>query len=171
VSIELTARMLLLGKVASDRDDAGRRVRAAIASGEALDRFRRIIEGQGGDPRVVDDYSRLPSAPDRDRITATADGVVVGIEAELVGRAAVALGAGRDRLDAQIDPGVGVMIVARPGTRVRVGEPVIEIHHRGGRGLVEARGLLSGAVDIADAAAPSKPLILDRVQDVKRRTA
>ena len=63
VSVELTARMLVLGRVAADRADAEARVRAAIAAGAGLDRFRRIIENQGGDPRVVDDYGRLPSAP------------------------------------------------------------------------------------------------------------
>src|SRR5262249_40655440 len=55
VSVELTARMLLLGRIADDRAEAGDRVRGAIASGAGLERFRAIIEGQGGDPRVVDD--------------------------------------------------------------------------------------------------------------------
>ena len=63
MSVELTARMLVLGGVASDRAAAAQQVRNAIASGAGLERFRRIIERQGGDPRVVDDYARLPSAP------------------------------------------------------------------------------------------------------------
>src|SRR6185369_2377587 len=49
VSVELTARMLVLGKVAADPSDARRRIETAIASGAALDRFRQIIELQGGD--------------------------------------------------------------------------------------------------------------------------
>ena len=57
LSIELSARMLLLGGVAVDRPDAERRVRHAIASGSALARFQSIVESQGGDPRVVDDYA------------------------------------------------------------------------------------------------------------------
>src|SRR5215468_3167725 len=57
----LTTRLLVLGGAATDLADADRRARAAIRSGDALERFRRIIEGQGGDPRVVDDVSRLPS--------------------------------------------------------------------------------------------------------------
>ncbi|HVZ21899.1 MAG TPA: hypothetical protein VG871_12585, partial [Vicinamibacterales bacterium] len=80
------------------------------------------------------------------------------------GRAAVVLGAGRDRLDAVIDPGVGLTIVAPPGSRVAAGDPVIDIHHRDGRGLDEARRLLAGAVVIGDAAAPPRPLIWDRIQ-------
>jgi pyrimidine-nucleoside phosphorylase len=171
LSVELAARMLIVSGTEQDGARAEARVRAAIADGTGLTKLTQIIENQGGDPRVVDDYSRLPSAPGRDRIAAARDGVVAAIEAELVGRAAVALGAGRDRLDAQIDPGVGVMILATPGAQVHAGDPVIEIHHRGGRGLVEARGLLAGAIEIADAAPLSRPLILDRIDGVKRRTA
>src|SRR3954462_15525073 len=63
VSVELTARMLVLGNKAPDRAAAARQVQAAIASGAGLERFRQIIENQGGDPKVVDDYGRLPSAP------------------------------------------------------------------------------------------------------------
>src|SRR6476660_1619503 len=64
VSVELAARMLVLGKVAVDRESAERQVRDAIASGAGLERFRRIVEFQGGDPRVLDDYQRLPHASD-----------------------------------------------------------------------------------------------------------
>jgi thymidine phosphorylase len=60
VSVELTARMLVVGGAAQDRADAARRVRAAIASGAGLDRFRRSSKTRA--IRVVDDYSRLPSA-------------------------------------------------------------------------------------------------------------
>src|SRR3954462_7268124 len=63
VSVELAARMLVLGKVANDRAAAEQQVQRAIESGAGLDRFRQIIENQGGDPKVVDDYGRLPSAP------------------------------------------------------------------------------------------------------------
>ena len=72
--------------------EAERRVRGALASGAGLDVFRTIIENQGGDPRVIDDYGLLPSAPDEDRIPALADGYV-SLESEAIGRAAVALGA------------------------------------------------------------------------------
>src|SRR6185369_7461934 len=64
VSIELTARMLVLGRVADDLADAEEQAREAIASGAGLDRFRKIIEGQGGDPHVVDEPARLPHVAD-----------------------------------------------------------------------------------------------------------
>ena len=122
VSVELTVRMLIVGGVVADRADADRRVRAAIASGAGLERFRQIIENQGGDPKVVDDYGRLPSAP----APAPRDGAprrrIGGLDAERVGRASVALGAGRDRAADGVDPAVGIMVLASRGTRVAAGD-------------------------------------------------
>ena len=71
ISLALAARMLMLSGVAAAEADALQRVRQSIASGQALDRFRQIIETQGGDPRVVDDYGRLPAAPERSTIAAS----------------------------------------------------------------------------------------------------
>jgi pyrimidine-nucleoside phosphorylase len=164
LSVELAARMIVLSGVESDLDGAAARVRKALSSGAALDKLRQIIENQSGDPKVVDDYSRLPVAPDRDVVTADRDGVVVAMRAESVGRAAVGLGAGRDRLDATIDPSVGFMVLASVGSRVKAGDPLVEIHHRHGRGLDEARQLLRAAIEIGDAPAAARPLVLDRIE-------
>src|SRR5882762_9029357 len=86
VSVELTARMLVLGKIAGDRPDADRQARLAIESGAGLERFRQIIEMQGGDPRIVDDYARLPRAEARHVVVADRAGYVNRVDAELVGR-------------------------------------------------------------------------------------
>ena len=150
VSLELAERMLLVGKVAPDRPDAKRRVAEARASGAGLERFRRIIEGQGGDPRVVDDYGRLPQVPGRHEVTADRGGYVVRLDAELVGRASVALGAGRDRIEDSIDPAVGIMVRATVGDRVGAGDPVLELHYRDPGRLNAALALLARAVTIGD---------------------
>jgi pyrimidine-nucleoside phosphorylase len=164
LSVEFAARMLVLSGIEPDVGRATARVREALSSGAGIDKLRQIIENQGGDPEVIDDYSRLPTAPDRDVITAPRDGVVVAMRAEAVGRAAVGLGAGRDRLDAVIDPAVGFMILAPVGARVKRGDPVIEIHHRNGHGLADARALLEPAIQIEDAPVAARPLVLDRIQ-------
>ena len=150
VSLELAERMLLVGKVAPDRPDAKRRVAEARASGAGLERFRRIIEGQGGDPRVVDDYGRLPQVPGRHEVTADRGGYVVRLDAELVGRASVALGAGRDRIEDSIDPAVGIVVRATVGDRVGAGDPVLELHYRDPGRLNAALALLARAVTIGD---------------------
>jgi len=164
LSVEFAARMLVLSGVDASLDAATARVRQALASGAGVEKLREIIRNQGGDPAVVDDYAKLPAAPDRDTLTARRDGVVALMRAEAVGRAAVGLGAGRDRLDAVIDPAVGFLIVAPVGTAVRRGDPIVEIHHRGGRGLDEARRLLESAVEITDGPASPRPLVLDRIE-------
>ena len=163
LSVMLAARMLVVAGVARDDADAEARVRAAIRSGAGVEKLRQIIEHQGGDPRVVDDYSRLPSAPDVEVVAAPSNGFVSGLEAEHVGRAAVALGAGRGRLDDVIDHGVGITVVAPPGTEVRAGDRVMVVRHRSGRGLEVARALLHRAVQVADAPPTVRAIVVDRV--------
>ena len=168
LSIELAARMVLLSGLEADLARATARVRRALASGAGLEKFREIVSNQGGDPSALDDYSRFPSTPDRHVLRADRAGVVVGLGAEAAGRAAVGLGAGRDRLDTPVDPGVGLVIVAPVGADVQTGDPILEIHHRNGRGLPEACQLLASAIDIADTPAPARPLVLHRIE---RRSA
>ena len=164
VSVELAARMLVLGKVAPDRGDAERQVREAIRSGAGLERFRRIIEAQGGDPKVVDDYARLPQAPHHHIVAAPRAGYVAGIDAALIGRASVALGAGRDRVDDAVDPAVGILLAAKPGDAVRAGDPVLEMHYRDRGRLEAAMRLTGGAIAISDQAPPPRRLIVGEVR-------
>ena len=164
LSVEFAARMVVLSGIEADLPRATARVRQALSSGAGLEKFREIIANQGGDPRVLDDYGRLPTVTDRDVLTASRDGVVAAIAAEAVGRAAVGLGAGRDRLDAAVDPAVGFTIIAPIGTRVKAGDPIIAIHHRNGHGLADARRLLGAAVVIGDAPVAAPPLVIDRIQ-------
>jgi thymidine phosphorylase len=88
---------------------------------------------------------------------------VTALDAEPIGRAAVALGAGRARLDDPIDHGVGIEVAAPVGSEVSAGEPVLVLHHRRSRGLAEALSLLERAVRIGDAPPPPVPLVLDTV--------
>ena len=165
LSVQLAARMLVLAGVASAEADATAAVRKVLASGSGLDAFRRIIENQHGDPRVIDDYSRLPSAPDEHRVTAARGGYIHELRAEHIGRAAVALGAGRARLEDRVDHGVGIEIIAPVGTLVRQGDAVLVIHHRNGQGLHAALPLVTAAIAIADEAPPSDPLIVETVRE------
>ena len=164
VSIELTARMLVLGRKADDLPAATLLARRAIASGEGLERFRRIIEVQGGDPKVVDDDQRMPHVADRHIVTAARGGFVTGVDAALVGRASVALGAGRDRVEDAVDAAVGIMVVAKPGDAVREGAPVLELHYRDRARLDAAIRLTSQAITIGDERPAPRPLIVGEVR-------
>jgi pyrimidine-nucleoside phosphorylase len=164
VTFDLAARMLLLGKVARDRADAEEQVHRAVASGAALDRLRRIIRTQGGDEWVVDDPSRLPQAPERELIRADRQGYVTGLDAALLGRAAVALGAGRDRVDDRVDPAVGIVVHAPPGAPVSAGEAVLELHYRDRGRLDAARPLAQQAIVVSEAAPQAAAAILAEVR-------
>jgi pyrimidine-nucleoside phosphorylase len=164
VSIELAARMLVLGKVADDLADADRRAREAVRTGAALERFRQIVEAQSGDPHVVDDYSRLPHVPDRHIVEAERSGYVARLDAELIGRASVALGAGRDRVDDPVDPAVGISIRATVRDAVRTGDPLLELHYRHRARLQTALSLALQAIAIGDDQPPRAPLIVGEVR-------
>ncbi|HEX5068679.1 MAG TPA: thymidine phosphorylase [Vicinamibacterales bacterium] len=163
LSVRLAARMLILAGIEAEENAAERRLKQAIASGAGLEKFRAIIEAQGGDPRVIDDAGRLPQPAVREAFAAPEAGVITAIDAELVGRAAVALGAGRDRVDADVDPAAGINVLAPVGTRVRRGEAVLELAAADRSRLTMAQALLARAVEIGAQVPEASPLVIDRI--------
>ena len=161
--VELAIRLLVVSGQYSEKD-AGKAVRDAVSSGRALEKMRAMIAGQGGDPRVLDDYTRLPAARGRRAIKAPHDGYVKSMKAELIGRACKALGAGRQRMDDRIDYGAGVLAVKKPGEKVAAGEIVLELLYNEERGLDEAVSLAQSAVSVSDTRPASRPLILGVVR-------
>ncbi len=131
---------------------------------QALERFRRIIEGQGGNPHVVDDYSLLPTAPSRHIVPAARAGYVARLDAELIGRASVMLGAGRDRVEDAVDPAVGIIIIAKPGAQVSAGEAILELHYREQAKLDAALTLISRAITIGDEPPVLRAIIVGEVR-------
>jgi pyrimidine-nucleoside phosphorylase len=169
VTVELTAEMLVLAGVA-DGAPAGRRaVEAAIADGRGLAKLEEIMLAQGGDPAALRDPGRLPRAPRTWDVAAPRAGFVREIDAEAIGLAAVALGAGRARLEDRVDPAVGLIVHRRIGDRVERGEPLCTVHEGDRsepRALVAAR--LVAAFRLGDAPAAPPPLVLERLLDVAR---
>jgi pyrimidine-nucleoside phosphorylase len=163
LSVLLAARMLVLSGLASTDDDAERRVRGALASGAGLERWGRLIEAQGGDRAVVDDYRRLPMAAKRHLLAATRSGHVATIDAELAGRAAVALGAGRVRIEDTVDPAVGIMLIATPGAAIAAGDPLAVLSYQREADLPAAVALIEQAIAVADEPPPAASLVIDRV--------
>jgi pyrimidine-nucleoside phosphorylase len=160
--VALASRIL----VVSDRyakPDAEPAVRRALSSGKALEKMRAMVEWQGGDVGVLDDYGRLPRAARRHAIPAGEDGYVAALQADLVGRASMALGAGRQRVDDRIDHGAGVLIAKKPGERVRAGEPILELLYNDDRRLGEASALAHAAIRLAAEAPLLRPLVLATV--------
>ena len=97
-------------------------------------------------------------------MTAPNAGVIAGLDAERVGRASVALGAGRDQVKDAVDPAVGIMVLAVPGDRVAAGDPVLELHYRDRSRLDAALPLAAGAITIGETPPAPRPLILAEVR-------
>ncbi len=163
LSVKLAARMVMLAHETADEAKAEGLVREALANGAGLEVFRKCIEQQGGDSRVIDDYSRLPSSLDAAPVTAPRAGYVSSMDAEKVGVAVRMLGGGRDRAEDRIDPTAGVIVRAKPGERVAPGDTVFEVHYRDGAKLVAAMPLLAGAFTVGDAPPAAEPLILEEI--------
>jgi pyrimidine-nucleoside phosphorylase len=116
--VVLAGYMAALAGLAQDGERGSERARAALDSGAALERFRRFVEAQGGDPRVVDDESLLPQAPVRHEVRAGRHGWLQAVDAEEIGHAAARVGAGRLRKGDKIDLAVGLHFLAEIGDEV-----------------------------------------------------
>ena len=167
ITLTLGAEMLLLAQKASDEAGARRMLTAAVRSGEALEVFARVVEAQGGNPRVVDNPSLLPNAPRRAQVTAPDSGWVESCHALTVGVAAARLGAGRERKEDAIDPGVGITVLAKPGDRVEKGRPLAEITYREESRWQSVRSQLAGAWSISEQPPPPPALIKERIRSTE----
>jgi pyrimidine-nucleoside phosphorylase len=157
-------RALILARRDMDDARALQRVEQALSSGTAIETLGRMIERQGGNRRVVEDYSLLPCVKRREQYLATRDGFVGRVKAGAIGLATTLLGAGRTNVGEPIDHAVGVVLHVKPGARVTLGQPLIEIHHRDGRGLSAALALCNEAITIIDEPPPPRPVILGDVR-------
>ncbi len=163
LSVLLAARMVEVAGLAGDAAEADRKVRAAIASGAGLEVFRKCVEQQGGDPRTIDDYARLPAAPHTTLLRAPRGGFVTAIDAEKVGLGSMQLGAGRRFAEDDVDPAAGVILRAVVGERVKEGDAVFEVHYRDAHTLPAATKLLTEALVIGDAPLAPAPVVLEEI--------
>jgi thymidine phosphorylase len=132
LTIALGAEMLVLAGVARDPDDGRARITTVLADGSALAVFAKVVEAQGGDPRVCDDPGKvLPRAVHRTPLT-LAPGRVVAIDAEGLGMAALVLGAGRRMTTDVIAPGAGIVCDTYLGEDITTADadtPRVILHH------------------------------------------
>ena len=118
LSFEIAGHMILLGKKARSIEDAVESAKEVLYSGKALDKFRRLIDAQGGDPKIIDDYSLLGKAKYENNIISQKNGVIKEIDAQKVGEAAQLLGAGRLTKEDDIDFCAGVLLSKKIGAGV-----------------------------------------------------
>lgn len=163
LTLAFAEEMMILGKAAKNRAAARKQLEAALRDGSALRTFRRMVELQGGDVRVIDDPSRLPRARIIFPHPAPSNGFIVQADAESIGKACVVLGAGRTRTDEAVDFAVGISGIRKVGEPVRKGEPLLIIHANDEKRLEQARELLSEAYRIEKTRPKTPKLILERI--------
>jgi pyrimidine-nucleoside phosphorylase len=159
----LSAEMLVLGGKAKDTADAMTKLREAISSGAAIRVMEKMVEAQGGDPKVVADPTRLEMASEIVEVRAPRAGFVADIDSLTVGLTGVAMGAGRTRADQKVDAGVGIEIDAKPGEAVQEGSVVARLFVRPGGSSAQLVERLGKAFTYADVAPPTKPLVIGRI--------
>ncbi len=171
VTLELGAHMLTLTGAAPDHAAALTRLRERLASGAAWERWLKMVELQGGDPRALEHPERLPQAAITAPFDAPRDGTVTTVDAERIGRAVLVLGAGRVRVEDRVDPAVGISGLVKIGEQVTRGQPLLTLHANRDDRLAEARALLDQAIAIADGPASPRPLIGERIYPHDSATA
>ncbi|HZP90392.1 MAG TPA: thymidine phosphorylase [Actinomycetota bacterium] len=138
------------------REEAAR----ALDSGTALETFRRMVEAQGGDPRVADDpRDVLPAAPVVRPIVADRDGYLVEVDAEALGRASGELGAGRRRKGDVIDPAVGIVFRPKLGDLLQRGQEIGAVHARDEGAAERCVRRVLAAMTLSESAVQRPPLV------------
>lgn len=160
--IQLAAELLHLAR-GIELSEAILLATRALDSGQALEKFRKWIQHQGGDPAAIS--QPLPLAPVRREWLAPEDVTIATIDARAIGRAALDLGAGRHRLDDAVDPGVGLLVFAKMGQQFQHAEPLAIIYARSEIAADDALKTLQGAVHFGPPPEHPEPLILDRVDE------
>ena len=123
LSLELSARMLLLADSVSDIASARSVVESKLSDGGALERFKLNIEMQGGDPSVCDDPKKLlTNGLNECPINSDADGIVTEIDTFTIGSSMVDIGGGRIKAEDSVDPAVGFSCNVKVGTAIKRGE-------------------------------------------------
>jgi pyrimidine-nucleoside phosphorylase/thymidine phosphorylase len=164
LTLRLGEEMLIEGGVAGDRASARTQLEEAVGSGAALDRFRDVIAAQGGNPAVVDDPGLLPVAAHTEALTAPRSGYVTTCDALDIGRAAVLLGAGRQRKEDPVDPSVGITLHAKLGAAVEAGSLLATVAYNDPTRRDVALPLLTRAWDFREEPPPSRELIIGEVR-------
>jgi pyrimidine-nucleoside phosphorylase len=162
--LELAAWMFHLGGVVRDIAEGKSFAAELIQSGKALEKFRRMVELQGGDPATIDFPARLPRAKHTLDLLSARDGYVSAIDCEKVGAACVVLGGGRDKIEDAVDPAVGIVLHKKVSQRLTVREPFCTVLYNSVDRAERAKQLLEQSFKIADAAPVPQKLIRQTIR-------
>ncbi len=163
LSLELAARMIYLGKVATTLEEARDVAQKCLLDLSGYRKLKEVIQAQGGNPQVLDRFDLLPNATGAREIASPRGGFVSAIDAEDVGRAAMMIGAGRETKEQAVDPAVGVILEVKVGEKVEAGSVLCRLYHTGEENLEEAAAVIEGAFRVSAKPPEERELILEVV--------
>ena len=151
--------MLVAGNKAENLSRARKLLEKSVTDGAALEKFRRFIENQGGDPNIIDNYSLLPQAHTVIEVKAPASSAVTAINGEKIGTASLTVKAGRLTKEDKIDHGTGIVLSAKIGDNVTKGQPIAKIYAPNEQAASEAEKQVISAYSFGEKAEHKKILL------------
>jgi thymidine phosphorylase len=162
--VEVAARMIYLAKNDVSLETARSTAQGLLNDGSAFAVLQEVIRAQGGNADALTQFELLPNASGEHIITSPREGYISRINADDIGRAAVLLGAGRDRMGDNIDPAVGIILQAKVGDSVAAGAGLCALYYTDETQLTEAVQLVEDAFRLSSNQPEPRDLVLDLVQ-------
>ncbi len=158
--LRLASVALAISGLAEDEQAGYARAQTLLENGSALEKFRQLVQAQGGNPRVIEEPERFPQAEVVVEVNAPQTGYVQAVHPRRVAEVALHLGAGRQRKEDPIDHAVGVEVLKSVGDSMEAGEPVLRLYARTSEAVQRVRPIAERAVQIADSPVPPVPVVL-----------
>lgn len=156
---KLAMQMLSLADPVKDRPQLIQQIRQALQSGQGLERFRQMIEAQGGNAQIVDRPDLLPQAAHQAALRSAESGFICGLQTRTIGEGTMMLGAGNRASGGWVDPAAGIVMHKKIGDRVEAGEELCTLHTNDPARLDEVRIQILQAFHIAPRQLDPPPLI------------
>ncbi|MGC9097352.1 MAG: pyrimidine-nucleoside phosphorylase [Dictyoglomus sp.] len=159
--VTLATETLRLININYKNEDIRAKVMEQLSNGKALAKFKEMIKTQGGDVKIVDDYSPLLSAKIQKEIYSLEGGYVEDIDAYKVALSVMALGAGREKKEDKIDLSVGIRLYKKIGDKIEKNEPIVTFYANDVEKLKRAQEIFREAIKIGNKKKDPLPIVLD----------
>lgn len=157
--ITLGIQAILLSEIEKDEEKIRRDLERLLKDGSALKKFKELIKAQGGNDEVIDNYKLFPQAKIQKEIFSREEGFITKMDAYLIAKSVMILGAGRNRKEDKIDLSVGIKIHKKLGDKVKKNEPIVTFFANDPSKLSMAQEIFREAYEIGEER-PDKKLIL-----------
>lgn len=167
--LEMSSRILEMADYGT-MDECREKIREALTNGKALEKFAEMVKAQGGNPEFIHNYKLLGEAETRHDVFSSNDGYVKEVKAELIGRASILTGAGRETKESSIDHTAGIVLNKKPRMKVHKGDLLASIYSNRSKGLSDAAELVKASYVFSTGEPDLRPVILAYIdsQNIRR---